>query len=488
MPCGSIIITINKMFANINLTARQKKHIGCSGSLYAIILFFGVFMFANSVYADSQYDFYTQSTTTPPKSSLNINSDSNSTFTALYNNFIVFDTDTQSSVCSGDYLNNSNYWNLYSKEVVSIGVAERCGLVYGTHFLLVNRNLGNPELWETTTNLDSFLNSNDSYISSTTPYNNQIIATSSVNSIGVAGFLATKDFNSNSELDVNLKSTGQSFLYSQCADVICSQLGFSRDFVYPLSVQGFFVYSSTTKGLPVGVYTMTMKLLHGTDCFFDYCFSKNSVLTKVITFMVATSTSADLARQRTLNIIDQVSNVSSTTDFSACKIATFDLLPCGADLITYAFVPTSDAISANVQILHDDILIHFPLGYITDFVNIISTTTQGTLAVIDTDIPSGIIGSGSHVHLDVAHSLDYILNATTTSKFSTASTTGATFFDITNDYWTKLVYILAFFYILSRIIGSVLIPNGFSPHGAVADISSVDDSYKLKEWLYKNKK
>jgi len=162
----------------------------------------------------------------------------------------------------------------------------------------------------------------------------------------------------------------------------------------------------------------------------------------------------------------------------------------GLKRITNAvFVPDNFVFSTFIGDLHDNVLTHFPIGYITDFVSIISTSTIGTLTVLSATVPNGVVGTGSHIELDMTGVLDQFLNATTgTFTNSTASST-ETLFEITNRYWKYILYILTLLYMLRRILGATLIPHGaFGEHGALSDTSGGDDSYALKEKLYKMSK
>jgi len=322
-------------------------------------------------------------------------------------------------------------------------------------------NVGHIEaIWDGST-FQSNNPSTATRIDTVTPYNGQTLATSSTQTIGATGYLNTADLNEKSELDIRLTQTGKAFFVGQCADVICSQASQTGalTFTYPLITASPFTYSSTTGALPYGEYTMTSYIRTGDYCLFGFCLTQKTIVSTTTTFTLATSTAQDLAYHRTMNTINILGNVSSTTDFSDCAIATLNLLSCGGDLIAYAFIPTSDAITSNVQQLHDDVLVKFPIGYVTDFVSILaSSTASSTLPLIDATIPDGIAGAGSHIHLDLAHSLDFVLNATTSSFNNSSASSTQTFYEITSGYWKIIVYLGAGFYIIARIIGSHLIP------------------------------
>jgi hypothetical protein len=362
----------------------------------------------------------------------------------------------------------------------------------GTYYLYFFGNYLGSNNWNSIQGYDALINGNlasvSTRIDTVNPYNEQLLSTSTTNTIGSIGVISSSDFNGYSELDIHLENSAKGF--QQCADVICSELqsgAVSRDFVYPLTTASPYFYSSTTTGLPVGKYYMTTKIRTGSYCIFGFCALMDTLVSTSTSFIIGTSTKADILKT---SVIDYLNNLQSTTtsSFANCGIGDFNLFLCGQDLITYAFVPTPDAISYIGTQLHDNILTHFPIGYITDFISIIATTTEGSLTVIDATIPNGVVGTGSHIHLDLAHQLDYILNATTSSFVNSSASSTQTFYEITSYYWKIIVYVLTLFYILGRIIGSSIVPNGFGSKGSLSDNSTSDDSYALKEWLYKNRK
>jgi len=127
----------------------------------------------------------------------------------------------------------------------------------------------------------------------------------------------------------------------------------------------------------------------------------------------------------------------------------FSLIDC----VGYLFVPNTQIISNTVTSLTNNVLTVFPLGYITDIVTIFNSNSTSSLPVISATIPNGIIGGGASVVLNPNHALDFVLNATSTI-FSTST---QTFYEITNYYWKLVLYILAFIYVVGRILGSGLI-------------------------------
>lgn len=131
----------------------------------------------------------------------------------------------------------------------------------------------------------------------------------------------------------------------------------------------------------------------------------------------------------------------------------FSILDC-----TYFFLlPNPTLISQNFNAFKSIVLTSFPIGYITDFVNIISTSSTSSLPVINATIPTVLPAGGSHITLSLTHVLDPFLNATTSIYTNESASSTETMFQITNRYWSYLVYMLAFLYMVGRIVGGHLI-------------------------------
>lgn len=150
-----------------------------------------------------------------------------------------------------------------------------------------------------------------------------------------------------------------------------------------------------------------------------------------------------------------ISGWSDPTGKALCVVAnTFK------NVVNLLFVPNSTDVSLMLVKMHDNALTHFPLGYVTDFVSIMSTTTVGSLVVLDATMPSALgYGGGANIHLDLTHALDPILNATTSQYTMAGASTTQTLYDFTSYYWSFLVYLATGFYLLSRVLGSHIIPS-----------------------------
>lgn len=153
------------------------------------------------------------------------------------------------------------------------------------------------------------------------------------------------------------------------------------------------------------------------------------------------------------SIIASTSATSTSALASSCNPlgGVFNVINC----LTFFFIPDSGYLADTLHNFATNAATHFPLGYITDLISILSTTTVGSLPTIDATLPNGIAGGGAHLHLDPTHSLDYILNA----NMGIYGTSTQTFYQMTSVYWNYIVDVLALFYIIGRVVGSSLIPH-----------------------------
>ena len=93
-----------------------------------------------------------------------------------------------------------------------------------------------------------------------------------------------------------------------------------------------------------------------------------------------------------------------------------------------------------------------------------ATTSTSTLTVIDATLPSILPGGGARIQLNLSHALDWALYSTSSRYNNVSASSTRTFFAITNDYWKIVVYVGALLYILSRLLGTRLIPNSLLDH------------------------
>lgn len=273
--------------------------------------------------------------------------------------------------------------------------------------------------------------------------------------VGYTGVLGENDFNSGSRVVLCVEN-GDTFLQNlggSCVNNQFLQASFFLD-VQDLVNSGLFSFDTTLSALPLGRYYITATIQKGSNCFLGFCFASETVLATSTRFLVGTTTVADLLVQQRIDF-DNGLNVATTSALSInCSLLQFDFFQCSTNLAILLFLPSQSEQDSFINGLRSGVLTHFPLGYITDFVDIVSTTTTRDLVVLQATVPPGIPGAGASITLDLAHSLDFILNATSSSFISGFATSSATFYEITSGYWRIFVYIMALFYVLSRILGS----------------------------------
>jgi len=176
-------------------------------------------------------------------------------------------------------------------------------------------------------------------------------------------------------------------------------------------------------------------------------------------FIVGTSTFIGNISQNSFAQTNSIFASTTATSTSALSrtcypfSGNFDTIQC----VSFLIIPDAGYLSDTLNNFRVNVSTHFPLGYITDLYGILSTTTQGTLEVVDVTLP---MFGNPHIRLDLTNVLDPILNATTSQFFNgDISSSTETFYDVTSFYWDILVYAMTVFYIIGRILGSHLIPK-----------------------------
>ncbi len=229
---------------------------------------------------------------------------------------------------------------------------------------------------------------------------------------------------------------------------------------------GYFSYDFFFAGLPTSTSTINSLIqLKAVMTFVDQtavdttCNPFNGTNCGELKFIEdATSTSFRTFEYKNIGIQPDVPR--TTYSFSECTLAHLDFGLCIGDIAIALFVPLDSDWNKLVEDTKNNLSTAFPIGYIYDFFDIMSTSTSGSLTVLDATFPSAL-GFGEHtIHLDVAHSLDYILNATTGPYRNNSASSTQTFYQITSGYWKIAVYLLTLFYLLGRILGSGIIPRG----------------------------
>lgn len=119
------------------------------------------------------------------------------------------------------------------------------------------------------------------------------------------------------------------------------------------------------------------------------------------------------------SIVASTSATSTIVALKSCNPLAFDTVLC----ISALFTPDSVQLQKDFKWLYDGALTHFPIGYLTDFISILATSTgSSSIPVLRATVPNGVVGAGSSITLDLNHSLDYILYSTA-APFGTSTET-----------------------------------------------------------------
>jgi len=110
--------------------------------------------------------------------------------------------------------------------------------------------------------------------------------------------------------------------------------------------------------------------------------------------------------------------------------------------LTFLFVPDAGYLNTTLSNFKSNVATHFPVGYLTDFISIMSTTTA-TLPTFEATVPNGIPGTGSTLTLDATNALDFILEADVGQYTSPSASSTVTFYEYTIFYWEYIVDFLA---------------------------------------------
>jgi hypothetical protein len=242
---------------------------------------------------------------------------------------------------------------------------------------------------------------------------------------------------------------------------------FSDDDIYFLdgftaTTSGYFNYSTTTT-LTNGNYAIDSQIKR--SYLNGYLLNPFSGVSQELTHYFVVGSSTFIGRLQTQtseqlsNALNQTASTTATSTSAmanACSLWSDDstVITC----VGFLFLPSYTDIKATMLTFKDNVLIHFPMGYVTDFYTIISTTTQTDMVIIDAYLPSALGLGTPHIVLNLNNSLDWVLNSTTSEFNNVSATDTRTLFEITNEYWVIIVNLSVIFYILRRIIGAGLLP------------------------------
>lgn len=158
---------------------------------------------------------------------------------------------------------------------------------------------------------------------------------------------------------------------------------------------------------------------------------------------------------RIYNLTGYTDGISTTDSYNtgACnpfksQFPYFNLEFSASECVRALFVPNEHDQAKLFLDTKNVVLRSFPIGYITDFVEIISTSSSSSLPILSATVPSNLPGGGNSISLDPNNVLDMVLYASS-SVFSGDT---ETLYDFTSYYWNILCYLGLGLYFFNRIM------------------------------------
>lgn len=362
------------------------------------------------------------------------------------------------TLVSGDYFliveradessDSSNYYNLYGRESGSVVGQWKATCNTGTactvndsRAMFMQVLSGAPV--DVSTRIDTVI-----------PANASTTATSTALSVGFSGYVNEDDWVSGEYLKIEVRHSHDSCLQAAGVGFLNCDVRLSE--TYANVVDGTFSYSTTTPATQIGEYTINAGVYNPRWYWWDeevvatstYFTAVEPTWLDQVYSSHATSSPFHLEYQNTATSTEAVKNMCNPMSWG------FSVSDCLLALM----IPQNT--EGFAQYTRTQVLQKWPIGYITDLVDIFSATTTSSLTVLEAVVPPGIPGTGATISLDLSHSLDYVLNATSSQFSSGSATSTETLFEITNYYWKIVVYVFAGLYVLRRVLGSHLIPMG----------------------------
>lgn len=221
-------------------------------------------------------------------------------------------------------------------------------------------------------------------------------------------------------------------------------------------IEGFTSVTSTSTYLGPGHYVLQSYFWNSTDNDFYYGTTTSFTITSGSYSTSTTQQIGDIVASTTAYVSTVCSPVATSTNIVGIGYnSSFSVGDCVKALV----IPDQTQITYLSGVLKDNVSSHFPLGYVTDFLDILTSNATSSLTVIDATVPSVLPGSGARIRLDLNGVLNPILNATTSIFINSSASSTQTFYQITSYYFNYLIYILTVLYIIGRIIGKHLVPN-----------------------------
>lgn len=413
---------------------------------------------------------YTSSSTSIQPSSATNNGDYcdvtlPSSYTSIYSIFIVAENHLETTVVmDGSSFNSGKSTNGANNDDTNGGFA----------FQLCNSSCDEDFIEnEYTTRFISIDPSFEEYVSTTT-------------TIGAQVYINADDYEDGMYLSMSFTNQTLSLVGGSALDAFNSANNTGQEIKLPLSVGLNNVSTSTTflsAGRTNGTWKVISPSFFGTLPIIGFLFPTNNVIATTSYFYIGyksgLDSAVDLGGASLSEYILTGTTTGANTILNCSNLLSGGITPC----ITSLLIPNAVTLQNDFTRLRDGFLSVWPLGYVSRLIEIFLDTATSSIPVFSATIPNGIVGAGSTISLDLNHSIDYVLNATSYPYSATSST----FYETTSFYWNIIVYVLLGLYILRRVIGShiiddnPLLQNTKTKSGGVSD-----DTYRLKQTLYKN--
>lgn len=293
----------------------------------------------------------------------------------------------------------------------------------------------------------SIPNDTTTRINTVTPYNGELTATSTTFALNITGYINDNDFEEGMEIET--------FIQSYTADMLVGQAMYLpqvyKSFTFPISTSGSFDISTTTnmQNAVLGNWRYITKVTKPRFTISGFDFMTQTLVSTSTSFKIATSTGYDKLLEEIDLIGEDLAGLESAYDCNVDFSSIFSLENF-RQCIGFLFVPSKSVIDEAIQDTKEEILVKFPIGYVTDFITILTDTSTSTIPSLDMTLPSAL-GFGNDLNLTL--SLDVfgiLLNA---NGGNMTDNNDQTFYEFTSYYWNILIYLLTFFYILKRILG-----------------------------------
>jgi len=289
-----------------------------------------------------------------------------------------------------------------------------------------------------------------------TPYDKQTLATTSESLyefvVGVTGYIDSVDSTSKQKVDITLYNKNCSGVAVTAINAFPSfddSYACTRLVNFGITGSGYFEASTTIEVAWFGEWDLRADIDIGDYCLGNYCVANKSFSATSTIFTLGEPNKVDLLDEYSADLFDDLAT-------STCAIGNFDTLGC----LQYILLPHKADFVDFFDEMKDGALSYFPLGFVTDFVSVLATSTQASFLGISATVPPGIPGTGSHIQIGISSTtLDYVYGATVGQFLNESAPDTRTLYEITYEYWEIICYIALLFYLIARILGSIIVPQ-----------------------------